>query len=323
MIELLWKSQRELLLRQRELEAQIEQLHEQLHSDSTDSSKPPSSDTPGQRAKRPRKRHCSGKSQGAQPGHKKHERVLVAESALNHVERFYPESQCRCGGAVVLDAEPAVRHQVFDLPEVRYQVTEYQLYGGDCARCGQRTTAQLPDWVPSGQMGAGLISWIGLLAGEFHLSIRAIQRFLKEQWPLTFSIGAISQAQGKMNLWLGPVYRQIGDHVRRADVAHADETTHYREGEQRWLWCLTTPLAVYLLTHFSRGKAAAMELLGYFSGILVTDHYAGYNGYPAHLRQLFRVDEDVTALIPHRPGRAQFTHPVPHSYWFAGSGEVK
>lgn len=31
----------------------------------------------------------------------------------------------------------------------------------------------------------------------------------------------------------------------------------------------------------------------------------------------FRVDEDVTALIPHRPGRAQFTHPVLHSYCFA------
>ena len=31
----------------------------------------------------------------------------------------------------------------------------------------------------------------------------------------------------------------------------------------------------------------------------------------------FRVEEDVTALNPHRPGRAQFTHPVLHNYWFA------
>ena len=43
---------------------------------------------------------------------------------------------------------------------------------------------------------------------------------------------------------------------------------------------------MYLLTHFSRGKAAALELLGSFSGVLVSDHYAGYNDYPAHLRQL-------------------------------------
>ena len=26
----------------------------------------------------------------------------------------------------------------------------------------------------------------------------------------------------------------------------------------------------------------------------------------------FRVEEDITTLRPHRPGRAQFTHPVPH-----------
>ena len=30
-------------------------------------------------------------------------------------------------GRVALQAEPVVRHQVFDLPEVRYQVTEYPL----------------------------------------------------------------------------------------------------------------------------------------------------------------------------------------------------
>ena len=135
-------------------------------------------------------------------------------------------------------------------------------------------------------MGPGLISWVGVLAGQFHLSIRKIQSFFQEQWQLHFSVGAISQAQGKMNAWLGPVYRQIGDHARAAEIAHADETTHYRNHERRWLWCLTTPLAVYFLTHYSRGKAAAMALLGAFSGVLVTDHYAGYNDYARHLRQL-------------------------------------
>lgn len=32
-----------------------------------------------------------------------------------------------------------------------------------------------------------------------------------------------------------------------------------------------------------------------------------------------RVEEDVTALNPHRPGRAQLTHPVPHNTTFAVS----
>ena len=71
-----------------------------------------------------------------------------------------------------------------------------------------------------------------------------------------------------------------------AEIAHADETTHYRRTERRWLWVLATPLAVYLRTHYSRGKAAAAALLGGFAGVLVTDHYAGYNDYARARRQL-------------------------------------
>ncbi len=267
------------------LQQRVTELEEQLGIDSSTSSKPPSSDSPQQRAKRKR-RPRSDKSQGAQPGHKKHERSCVPVDQVNKIETFLPPSHCDCGSAIELEEAPSVRHQVFDLPKVRYHVTEYQLYEGRCGGCGDVHKARFPSWVPSGQMGAGLIAWIGLLAGEFHLTIRGIQRFLNEQWSLNFSVGAISQAQGKLTPWLGGVYQQIGEHVRQAEIAHADETRHYRHTEQRWLWCLTTPLAVYLLVHCSRGMNAAMSLLGRFDGVLVTDHYSGYNAYPSTLRQL-------------------------------------
>ncbi len=309
-----------------EARVRIEHLEEQLTTDSSTSSKPPSSDSPKTRAGR-RKKPRSDRSQGAQPGHQKHERVPVAETEVDQIERFYPPGRCACGGELELDEQPVVRHQVFDLPEVHYQVNEYQLYQGQCVGCGQRTTAPLPDWVPSGQMGPGLIGWIGVLAGQFHLSVRSIQRFLNEQWSLQFSIGAISQAQGKMNAWLGPVYRQIGEHARRADIAHADETVHYRGTERYWLWCLTTPLAVYLMTHYSRGKAAAQDLLGTFSGILVTDHYAGYNDYTqrqlcwAHLiRRLERIARRVGQAGQIGQRLVLFSHAVirTHHRWQQG-----
>lgn len=52
------------------------------------------------------------------------------------------------------------------------------------------------------------------------------------------------------------------------------------------LWGALSELAVYFLTHYSRGKAAAMALLGGFAGVLVTDHYAGYNDDARAFRQL-------------------------------------
>ena len=276
LIEVLWK---ELC----ELRSRLELAEEQLALDSGSSSKPPSTDSAAQRAKR-RKKRRSGRSQGAQPGHSKHERALVPSEDVDQVERFYPNAHCGCGQVLAVEDEPAVRHQVFDVPRVRYQVTEYQLYRGYCGACDRHSTAALPDWVPRGQMGPGLLGWIGVLSGQFHLSVRKTQQFLHEQWSLHFSLGAISQAQGKLNAWLLPLHQQIAEHVRQAEIAHADETTHYRYHERHWLWCLTTPLAVYLVTHYSRGKMAALELLGRFQGVLVTDHYGGYNGYA--LRQL-------------------------------------
>ena len=52
-------------------------------------------------------------------------------------------------------------------------------------------------------MGPSLISTIVWLSGQLHCSIRQIQQVLKGQWQLDFSIGAISQAQGKANGWYG------------------------------------------------------------------------------------------------------------------------
>ncbi|HID37017.1 MAG TPA: hypothetical protein EYP39_06565 [Ghiorsea sp.] len=191
------------------LKADIEQLQSQQGRSSRNSSKAPSTDSPEQRKKRSRKPRSS-RHKGAQPGHKKQVRKILPESEVDQIFRYTPDTQCPCGGAVLLEHEPTYRHQVFDLPEVKYHVTEHQLFSGCCTVCGKKRTAHWPDWVPSGQMDAGLISTISLLSGQFHLSIRQIQAFLKEQWQLSFSIGAISQAQGKANPWLGVLYRQIG-----------------------------------------------------------------------------------------------------------------
>ena len=267
------------------LKGDIEKLQNEGGPHSRNSSKAPSSDTTEQR----RKRYCkprSSRQKGAQPGHKKYERTLLPEDQVDEVKHYYPKGQCACGGRVEIDIEPRYRHQVFDLPKVRYSVTEHQIFSGCCNVCGKQQTAHWPSWVPSGQMEAGLISTIVQLSGQFHLSIRQIQAFLAEQWQLHFSIGAISEAQGKSLPWLSPLYQQIGEEVRKAPVAHADETRHFRGTECRWLWTLVTESLCYFMVHYSRGKAAANALIGDFKGYLVTDHYAAYNDVPAERRQL-------------------------------------
>ena len=276
---------RQLLSLVAKLEQRVAELEENQGSSSRNSSKPPSQDSPEQRAKR-EKNPKSPRKKGAQLGHQGHQRVLVDASAVDKHHHYYPDTQCTCGAVCDLSQAPYQRHQVFDLPEVRSEVTEHCLYDAVCPACNKRQVARLPNTVPSGQMGAGLISWITLMNGAYALSVSNIQRLLKDQWQLSFSTGAVSQATRSVTEWLQPLYQQVGQAVRDLPVAHADETSHYRNSERRWLWVLCSPQVVYFLTHYSRGKGAANGLLGDFDGILVTDQHGGYNDYPIEKRQL-------------------------------------
>ncbi len=242
-----------------ELQAWKDELEEQLNTGSDNSSSPPSQDSPKKRAERKRKA-ATGRQKGAQTGHKKYERALLPEDQVDTIKRYYPDTRCECGGLIHIDSYQ--RHQVFDVPEVRYEITEHQRYTGCCQRCGERRTAHFPQSVPTGQMGPGLIAWISLMNGRYHLTLRQIESLLQEQWGLEFSLGAISQSQEKLNNWLVPVYHQIGESVRNADPGYADETRHYRNRSVYWLWSLSTTQAAYFLIHYSRGKGAAKELPG-------------------------------------------------------------
>ena len=273
-----------------ELREQVRQLGERLGKSSRNSSKAPSSDSPEQREKRPR-RPRSTRRQGAQPGHPRHQRPLAPEADVDDVRNYFPGDRCGCGATVAIESEPACRHQVFDLPPVRVHLTEHRLFGGCCTGCGKRHVAELPDTVPSGQMGPGLVAWIALMSGEYRLSVRQIRSLLAELWQVSFSAGAISNAQGQTSEALAAPYAAIADHVREADVAHADETRHPRGGVREhactwWMWVLTTGTASFFGVHFSRGKNAAAELLGKFAGVLVTDDLGSYGVVPAARRQL-------------------------------------
>lgn len=210
----------------------VRDLREQLGLDSTNSSLPPSGDRRSGRTREPFRRPASGKRRGAQPGHVPHTRELVPEAEVNQIRRHFPDSRCPCGGAFVIAAEPKERHQVFDRPEITDTVTEHPCFGGTCPYCRRQTVARLPQEVPGGQTGPGLIAWIAPMSGHLRPSTRNLQALLEMQWGLQFSTGAISEALEPVADGLAPPHEQIGETIRQAPVAHADATPHF-QGAQR------------------------------------------------------------------------------------------
>ena len=274
-----------LLHRHNQLEEKMSLVQEQLKLDSKNSSKPPSSDGPasGNRAQR----RASGRKRGAQLGHKGSYRALLDESQVDQVIVCAPVEVCECGAAVVALADEPIRHQVFDVPPVKAQVMEYRRYVGQCAGCGKAHRGALPAGVPSGQIGPRALALVGLLGTHYHLTQYKIRDLLDRLLGVDFSVGAISQAHGKVALALGEPMMQLAAHVVQAPVKQMDETRYPREGAGNWVWTVTTPKVVWYSLLPSRARYVATSLVGeQFTGILVSDRYAVYDYVGADKRQV-------------------------------------
>ena len=173
-----------LLARIAELETQVEELTARIEAlerqgkgkTPQNSSLPPSTQHPHARPQPPRRK--SKRKRGGQPGHEKHERPLIPTEDCNHVEPLKPTECRRCGESLSgSDPEP-LRHQVWELPEIKPIVTEYQRHRLVCPACGETTCAPLPAGVPEGQSGPRLMAFVALLMAYYRQSKRRTADFL-------------------------------------------------------------------------------------------------------------------------------------------------
>ena len=185
-------------------------------------------------------------------------------------------------------------------------MTEYQCYAGVCTCCGQRVVGELPAGVPRGQFGPGVVSLIGLLAGDYHLSVRQIQRLFHDVFHLDIGLGTVSYGQAQVSEAVAAVVETARQAVQQAAVVNADETSHRQGTVRQWLWvAVSHSLSVFRISA-RRNRAAAQALLGpRFSGILGSDRYRVYQWVDPSHRQLCwaHLLRDFQR-IAERPGRA-------------------
>jgi DNA repair exonuclease SbcCD ATPase subunit len=129
------------------LEARLEKLEHRLNKNSTNSSKPPSSD--GLKKPNPKSRREKGKRKsGGQPGHEGDTLKMVSQpdEVVTHRHTICPH----CSQDLSPDrVERIVKRQVFDLPPIQMQVTEHQAQVKVCRCCGKRSHAEFPAGVNS------------------------------------------------------------------------------------------------------------------------------------------------------------------------------
>ncbi|RMG72146.1 MAG: IS66 family transposase, partial [Bacteroidetes bacterium] len=266
-------------------QATIQRLEEKLRTNSSNSSKPPSSDP--NRKSRSGKQKGKKRRRGGQPGHKGRHRELLPESEVDEVVDCDPGEECPCGGILGALLGDPTRHQVHELPILKTIVTEYRLHARTCSRCGLTRRARLPRGVPPAVTGPRLTAFIGTLLGSYHLSLRQLQRLLADVLGLRLALGTCSNLSARVAQALEGAHAQAQQAVQDAARVHIDETGHRHCAQRSWTWTAVTPEVSLFLIRPSRSAEVAREILGEDpQAIVCSDRFSAYNWLPTSQRQV-------------------------------------
>ena len=275
-------------------EKQIAELERQLakrKKNSTNSSKPPSSDgLAGAQRRRCSPRKKSGRKPGGQPGHTGQERQRVENP--DRTEEVLP-SQCkRCGTA--LRQAPQERQttgnvlcrQIVDLPEVILPVvTEYQYPKLVCPGCQKGTRAEVRS-EHSHEIGERLTAVVSYLISARKMTRRDVQATLRDLFGVDLSVGSVQKAWEETADAVAAPYTELAAALPTEPVVNSDETGSRTNGDKRWVWVLCSSWFVFFHIACSRGVEVLVELLGEaFAGILCSDRCPTYLSYHKGLAQ--------------------------------------
>ena len=265
---------------------EIDELKEKLNTNSNNSSKPPSTNLFNANNKPGPKLKKGKRNKGGQPGHKGTHRSLLPEDEVKHIVQHKPPANCSCGG-LVSQITLYQRHQVYELPPIKVEVTEHQLFHGCCEQCNMKHHATLPDQVPTGMLGPCFLALIATLTSDYKMSKRDVVRFLTELFNLSICVATVKRAEETVSEALKAPVDVAKEYVKKQSIVNCDETSHAECGKRMWTWvAIANCVAVFLIAK-NRTIKVAKELLGEtFAGILGSDRYVAYNWVAAISRQV-------------------------------------
>ncbi len=270
----------------------ISLLANRLNLNSTNSSKPPSSD-PNRKKKSQSK---TGKKPGGQKGHAGTTlKKIDAPDKIKEIKidrRKLPAGQYRQVGFE--------SRQVFDI-DISRVVTEYraQILEDDK---GNRFVASFPDGVTKAvQYGTGLKAHSVYMSQFQLIPYNRIQDYFTDQLHIPVSEGSIFNFNKQAFRLLADFENQANNALAASYFAHADETGINIGGKRHWLHCVSNDDWTLYYPHEKRGTDAMNEMgvLPRFKGILCHDHWRPYYKYDCthalcnahHLRELTRAWE--------------------------------
>ena len=236
------------------LEARLDELTKPPKTPDN-SSKPPSQgqkqDRPALDGARPPRQSRPGVGRTLHPNP---DRVIDATlSACPNCEAAFPEAL----------QSPQQVYERIELPPIKPDVTQIRLFGGRCACCGERVTAEAPPGLEQGSpFGHSIAAMVVYLHYSHAIGMERLVTLMEELFSLSISEGAISNILARARGPLLVASAAIEKVVVGSPVVCSDETSARVRGKNWWEWVFVTTLAVLHIIKPSRGKAVVTALFG-------------------------------------------------------------
>src|SRR3984957_11520406 len=269
-------------------EKQIADLERQLalrKQNSTNSSKPPSSDGLAGEPRERGRRKKSRRKGGGQRGHRAAHRPLAPIERVDQIQSVLPEQCQHCGHPLATQIEEVQtvgavqRHQVTELPPIRARIIEYQCHRVICPECGESTRAAVPG-LAAGHFGPQLAALIAYLTVVCRMPRRVVEALLRQVLGIEISLGSTQKCWEEASQAVAAPCQELERQLKEDPVLNVDETGWRTNGDKRFLWAFVAARYVVYTVAATRGSEVLIRLLGaVFQGILCSDRFSAYLKY--------------------------------------------
>ena len=282
----------------KELRLENQELKNRLGLNSTNSSKPPSSD--GYNKPQPKSRRTtSNKKAGAQKGHTGKGLKLnlpVSKTIIHTVD------ECTCGLCLAgIKGKIVGGANVIDIPPIKPTIIEHLVEQKICL-CGKVHTGKLPENIYSGQQyGENIKVLTAILLNFGFVSIDRIHRIFNDFLNIPISTGTICRVQKDLANKSDDAYSFIKSQLLNTHVVNADETGIRVDSKTWWAHNLSNEILTYVEPHKNRG-GIAIEAIGIIpklkNSVLIHDCWSSYFKYKNCLHGLCNIHltREMTAV---------------------------
>jgi transposase len=201
---------------------------------------------------------------------------LIPTGECSEVVTLKPKECRRCGKQLEGSDSQPLRHQVWELPEIKPFVTEYQRHRLTCA-CGTSTCASLPCGVPTGQSGPRLIAFVATLMAHFRQSKRRAALFVSSVLNIPCSPSLTVKHQNIATEALRRAYDELVAALPEQSYLNGDESPTKQAQRKSWLWTFVASNFTVFALRGSRAATTIRELLGEsFAGVMSCDRAKMY-----------------------------------------------